>query len=78
MTGADFLLSISAMESVLDIERQIERLPSKEFDVLAVWFIERAEERGLLGACMDAEESGLAADSEAEPVISRLRTRAET
>jgi hypothetical protein len=64
------------MESVLDIERQIDELPKEEFSVLAAWFLERAEEEGLLNACTDAEEGGLAEDAEADSVIAKLRLRA--
>jgi hypothetical protein len=61
---------------VLEIERQIDKLPKDESGVLAAWFLERAEEEGLLNACTDAEEGGLAEDAEPDVVISKLRLRA--
>lgn len=64
------------MNAVLEIERRIEELPSEEFGQLAVWFLQRAEDRGLLQACLEAEEGGLADESEADAVISKLRVRA--
>lgn len=43
------------MKAVLDIEREIEQLPGEDFMELAAWMWQRAEERGLLAACMEAE-----------------------
>ena len=43
------------MDEVLKIEREIERLPGQEFMELAAWIWQRAEEKGLLAACMEAE-----------------------
>ncbi len=63
------------MNAVLEIERQIEQLPSEEFDQLASWFLQRAEDQGLLHACLEAEGAGIADESEADAVISRLRLR---
>ena len=43
------------MKQVLDIEREIEQLPGEEFMELAAWMWQRAEEKGLLAACTEAE-----------------------
>jgi len=64
------------MDTVLEIERQIENLPKEEFDQLASWFLEKTEDEGLLRACMEVESEGIADEVSAAEVISNLRQRA--
>jgi len=44
------------MTAVSEIERQIESLPAENFAELAVWVWERAEDDGMLRACIKAIE----------------------
>lgn len=43
------------MKGILEIEREIERLPGEEFMELAAWMWQQAEDKGLLAACMEAD-----------------------
>jgi hypothetical protein len=43
------------MKGILEIEREIERLPGEEFMELAAWMWQKAEDKGLLAACMEAD-----------------------
>jgi len=46
------------VNTVLEIERQIECLPAEDFAKLAAWIWERAEDDGLLRACIEAVGEG--------------------
>ena len=61
------------MKAVLEIEREIEKLPGEGFMELAAWMWQRAEEKGLVAACMeaDAESSERAGGDEIFDILER-------
>lgn len=61
------------MNAVLELEKQIERLPAEDFAELAAWMWERAEDDALLLACVEAVEEGneLASRSEVFALLDR-------
>jgi hypothetical protein len=46
------------VNAILEIEKQIERLPMEDFAELAAWMWERAEDDALLRACVETVEEG--------------------
>lgn len=46
------------MNAILELEKQIERLPMEDFAELAAWMWERAEDDALLRACVETVEEG--------------------
>lgn len=73
MTSHGFSGISSPVKEVLEIEREIEQLPGEDFMELAAWMWQRAEEKGLLAACMEAEaeSSGRAERDEIFAILER-------
>lgn len=46
------------VNAILELEKQIERLPMEDFAELAAWMWERAEDDALLRACVETVEEG--------------------
>lgn len=58
LTDDAFVFIGCGVNAILEIEKQIERLPVEDFAELAAWMWERAEDDEMLRACVETVEEG--------------------